>query len=101
MMLDGIDGLIRHGQDIIAIQNGTSPKRIVRLGIAWDEMSVRSLTELERANPGWGEPTLATVAGNHLLYVADAQWETYGPGGTVTGKSPPRLTPIRSLSLDD
>ena len=78
-MLDGIDGLVRHGRDLIVVQNGVRPLRIARLTLSADGLSVVRVTLLERLNPEWGEPTLATLAGDRLLYVADGQWGAVRP----------------------
>lgn len=98
-MLDGIDGLVGWHGDLIAIQNGTNPRRIVRLRLGSKGRVVRSIEVLERANPDWGEPTLATVADNRLLFVADGQWERFAARGAPVGREPPRVTPIRALGL--
>jgi hypothetical protein len=98
-MLDGIDGLVGWHGDLIAIQNGTNPRRIVRLRLGSKGRVVRSIEVLECANPDWGEPTLATVAGNRLLFVADGQWERFAARGAPVGREPPRVTPIRALVL--
>lgn len=98
-MLDGIDGLIADGEALIAIQNGVSPRRILRLELARGGTEIARVAVLERANPDWGEPTLGTLAGRHLVYVADGQWERFGAGGTVTGEAPIRPTAIRILGL--
>lgn len=98
-MLDGIDGLAAEGTDLIAIQNGVSPHRIVRLHLTTAGDAVVRVEVLERANPAWGEPTLGTIVGNALLYVADAQWERHGTGGAMTDNEPVRPTAIRILGL--
>lgn len=98
-MLDGIDGLIADGATLIAIQNGASPRRIVRLHLTPDGVTIARVEVLERANPAWGEPTLGLIVNGGLLYVADAQWERYGPGGAVVGEGPVRPTAIRILGL--
>jgi hypothetical protein len=98
-MLDGIDGLIAWRGDLIAIQNGTSPVRILRLRLARDGLSLAGVDVLERRNPEWGEPTLGTIAGDRLLYIGDGQWNRYGTGGTISGEGPTRATPIRALPL--
>jgi hypothetical protein len=97
MMLDGIDGLVGFGGDLIAIQNGVRPARIVRLRLSRDGGRVERLDVLERANPAWGEPSLGTIAGSKLLYVSDSQWERFEDGKQT---SPARPTPIRELSLE-
>lgn len=99
-MLDGIDGLVGWRGDLIATQTAYPPQRIVRLRLTRGGLRVSRLDILERAHPDWGEVTLATVAGNRLLYVADAQWDRWGPGGAPAGARAPAATPIRSLPLD-
>lgn len=98
-MLDGIDGLIADGGSLIAIQNGVSPRRIVRLHLAAGGAVVARVELLERGNPAWGEPTLGLLVDGNLLYVADAQWERHGTGGAVIGEGPVRPTAIRILGL--
>lgn len=99
MMLDGIDALVGYKSDLIAIQNGVGPIRIVRLHLSEAGDRVEKLDVLERGNPAWGEPSLGVVVGNQLLYVADPQWDRYGDGGAATSDKPARPTPIRSLRL--
>jgi sugar lactone lactonase YvrE len=98
-MLDGIDGLLRYDQWLIAIQNGTSPRRIIRITLNEDENRVDTVEVIERANPAWGEPTLATASGGRLLYIADSQWEVWGEGGVVKQSEKPRATAVRAMPL--
>lgn len=98
-MLDGVDGMVGHRGALIAIQNGISPRRIVRLRLDRAGGTVTGVDLIERANPAWGEPTLGTIAGGELVYVADGQWERYGAGGAETGAARP--TAIRAVSLRD
>jgi sugar lactone lactonase YvrE len=98
-MLDGIDGLIADGDALIAIQNGVSPRRILRLHLAPGGGEIARVAVLERANPDWGEPTLGTLMDGQLLYLADAQWERFGAGGAVIGEGPLRPATIRILGL--
>jgi sugar lactone lactonase YvrE len=99
MMLDGIDGLVRHGRDLIAVQNGIAVPRIVRLRLAPEGLAITRLDILERAHPDWGVPSLATLAGDLLLYVADPQWESYRPGGATAPGKAQHPTPIRAIAL--
>lgn len=98
-MLDGIDGLIGWRGGLLAIQNGTSPRRILHLSLSRDGRRITAARVVESGHPEWGEPTLGVVLGGSLLYVADAQWERYGPGGAVTGEGPTRPTAIRAARL--
>ncbi|QDZ07189.1 hypothetical protein FPZ24_06605 [Sphingomonas panacisoli] len=99
MMLDGIDALVGYNGDLIAIQNGVGPVRILRLHLSKTGDRVERLDVLERGNPAWGEPSLCVVVGNRLLYVADPQWDRYGDGGVAAADKPARPTPIRALRL--
>lgn len=99
MALDGIDALLRAGKSLIAVQNGASPMRIVRLAMSDDWLTVDKLTVLERANPAWTEPVGATVSGNELVYVATGQWDRFGPAGAVAEGKTPGATEIRALPL--
>lgn len=101
MMLDGIDGLWRSGRSLIAVQNGSSPMRIVRLEMSGDWLTVRRLTVLERANSAWTEPVGGAVSNGELVYVATGQWDVFGAGGAVRDGKTPRPTDIRSLRIDD
>jgi hypothetical protein len=98
-MLDGIDGLIGWRGGLLAIQNGTNPRRILHLSLSRDGNSIARVRVIESGHPEWGEPTLGVIRGGNLLYVADAQWERYGAGGAVTGEGPTRPTAIREARL--
>jgi hypothetical protein len=99
MMLDGIDGLVAYGSDLIATQTAYAPQAIIRLRLSRDGLRVRKLEMLERANPEWGEVTLATIMDSSLVYVAKAQWERFGQGGMLKGDAPLEPTAIRILRL--
>ena len=96
-MLDGIDGLYPWRGGLIAIQNGTSPVRILLLTLSADGRRVAAVRVLESGNPEWGEPTLGAVRPRDFLYVADAQWDRYGEGGALQGEDAPHATPVRLL----
>ncbi|MBO9499632.1 MAG: hypothetical protein J7496_15010 [Novosphingobium sp.] len=98
-MLDGIDGLWRRGHSLIAVQNGTSPKRILRLELADDWLSIKSVTVLESDAPGWTEPLGGTLDGDRLLYVGTGRWDRFGDGGALADGADPGTTDIRALPL--
>jgi hypothetical protein len=96
-MLDGIDGLYPWRGGLLAIQNGTSPRRILLLTLAPGGGRIAAVRVLESGNPEWGEPTLGAVRPRDFLYVADAQWERYGEGGALQGEGATHATPVRLL----
>lgn len=99
MLLDGIDGMWRRGDRIVAVQNGARPMRIVELAMAPDGKRVSDLRVLERAHSGWTEPVGGNLSGEELIYVATGQWDRFGDGGAPTGDRPPEPTAIRVLRL--
>lgn len=107
-MLEGIDGLLAGpGGSLVAIQNGTAPRRILKLYRTRDHwtgpFSSRHVLADTRAvvAPEAGEPTLGTLDGARMLFVMDGQWERYGPGGVIRDGKPLRPTPIGWMALDD
>lgn len=99
MLLDGIDGMWRRGDRIVAIQNGTRPARIVELTMARDGKRVGAIRVLERAHSAWTEPVGGSLSGNELIYVATGQWDRFGDGGARVADKPPIPTEIRALPL--
>jgi hypothetical protein len=85
----GIDGLYRVGADLVGIQNGVEPYRVVRLHLGPGGTRVAGAEVLERARPDYAEPTLGVVVGRTLYYVANSQWERFKDDGTID--SPDRL----------
>ena len=79
----GIDGLERHGNDLIAIQNGIEPPRVVRIELGADGRSIASVEILEKAHHLYREPTLGTVVDDDLFYVAASQWRSFDENGRL------------------
>jgi hypothetical protein len=88
--LVGIDGLLFSGGDLVAVQNGVNPQRLVRLG--WDGAArrVTSWELLEASRPEFEELTLADDSGGALWFVATSQWEAFGDDGTMKEGAKPR-----------
>lgn len=74
--LHGIDGLSRHGRDLIGIQNGIRPHRVVRLRLR-DDGGIDTIEVLAQALPEFEEPTLGAVVGDRFLFVANSQWNRF------------------------
>lgn len=97
----GIDGLRRHGNRLIAIQNGVAPPRIQSFELAADGRSLVAAKTLERNLPEWDEPTLGVVVDGALFYVANSHWPSF-PGDESAPTDTSKLAPtaIRRLPLD-
>ena len=92
--LRGIDGLYRHGNSFIAIQNGTRPERIV--GISSD---LQQLTVLESGWEGLGEPTHGALLDGRFYFLANTGWDAYDEHGAKRSGVPPVISALWSLPL--
>jgi hypothetical protein len=85
--LRGIDGLVRSGDRIIAIQNGTRTQRVLRLTLDADWSAVTVREALIEGAP-LSEPTTGFVEGDSLVFVSRSQWTDFGPDGRPTTATP-------------
>ncbi len=86
MSVLGIDGMALYRGDLVAVQNGVAPARIVRLALAGatpkgPATRIAALKVLDRNVPLADEPTLGVVDGDAFVYVANSQWEKYDERG--------------------
>lgn len=96
--LDGIDGLWRYRNGLIAVQNGTAPMRISSFALSADGTRIIGHRVLEQAHPEWTEPLGGSIVGDTLYYVATGQWDRYDKGALREGTAA-SPTVIRSLPL--
>ena len=73
----GIDGLYRHGNRLIAIQNGIQPHRVVAMSLSDDGTAIESTETLAMNLPQFDEPTLGTVVGDDFYFVANSHWNRF------------------------
>lgn len=99
VVLDGVDGLWMHEQELIAVQNGTSPMRISAFRLSDDGLRISSVRVLEQAHPEWTEPLGGSIRGEALIYVGTGQWDRFVAGERAADKSA-IPTQIRSLRLN-
>jgi hypothetical protein len=96
--LNGIDGLyFDHGR-LIAVQNGTTPERVIVFTLDATLAKIVSEKIVERATPTLGDPTHGVVIGHDFCYIANSGWDVIDdhgnlkPGATQT---PPRIMRAR------
>ena len=98
--LGGIDGLSLVGlRELIAVQNGITPNRVVRIRLTETANGVAAVDVLDLAHPEHDQPTLGEVVGDDFLYVANSLWGAWDrEGHLVEGR---KLTPpvILRISL--
>ena len=81
--LYGIDGLYRHGDELIAIQNGIRPHRVMALELSADGLSVTAGRVLAMNLPEFDEPTLGTVLDGDFYFVANSHWNRFDRDGNL------------------
>lgn len=74
--LFAVDDLRRLGSDLIAVQNGFSPHRVVRLSLdrAGD---VSAVTVLEANHPALTDAGTGCLAGDEFVFIGHAGWELF------------------------
>jgi len=77
LALGGIDGLVWRQGSLLAVQNGMQPSRVMRLALAPDGRSFIGAQPLAAGQPGFGVPTLATLAGDRLYFIGNSQKHRY------------------------
>ena len=83
LSLFGIDGLYRYGDELIAIQNGIRPNRVIALTPAPDGTSIVTSRILARNLVEFDEPTLGTIVGDDFLFVANSHWNRFDRDGNL------------------
>jgi hypothetical protein len=80
----GIDGLYADGKDLIGVQNGIVPNRVVRIRLSADSRSVTALETIEVNHPLFDEPTLGVVVKKQFYGIANSQWGMIDKNGHIT-----------------
>jgi sugar lactone lactonase YvrE len=91
-ILNGIDGLVCAQGSLVGIQNGVRPHKVLRLRLSPKRDRIEQVDLLERANPHFDEPTLATLVNGDVYYVANSQYGKVNADGTLKpGLKPPAI----------
>jgi len=92
LALGGISGLYWFNGTLVAIQNDMSPKRVMRLRLGGDGRSITQAQPLDAAQAAFGLPTVGTVSGDDLYFIANSQKGLYSDLGVLTDAS--KLEPV-------
>ncbi|MEZ5895839.1 MAG: hypothetical protein R3C40_01045 [Parvularculaceae bacterium] len=95
--LGGIDGLYLYKGDLIGIQNGATPQRIVKIDLSRKGKTAKSVRVLQRALPEWTEPTHGVVAGDEFFYIATSNWPAYDVDGAPVTDA--EMAPLRIMRV--
>lgn len=95
--LGGIDGLYLYDGGLIGIQNGTTPQRIVYIGLDDEASEVATFITMQQALEEWNEPTHGAVVGDEFRYIATSNWPSYDQDWNV--REDAELQPLRIMLL--
>lgn len=94
LALTGIDGMYRVGRDLIVVQNGLEPNRIMRLGLDPSMRRVVRATTIARGAVAASSLTHATVSRGWLYFLARSGWERAADDGTMTAAASAADAPV-------
>ena len=87
IVVSGIDGLYVFGNSFLAVQNGTTPPRIMRFSL-----DLRKQEVLEASTQGLGEPTHGVVVDGTFYFLVNVGWNEFD----AKGMKNPGSGPVRS-----
>ena len=79
--LRGLDGLKRHGRDLIATQNGTKTQRVLRVRLSSDQRSIETVEVLASGPDLLEDVSLGDVAADRFVFVARSGWAHFKDDG--------------------
>lgn len=79
----GIDGLYVAGNNLVAIQNGTSPTRVVAISMNAAASEIVEEQIIERATTTLGDPTHGVIVDGVFYYIANSGWDALDANGSV------------------
>lgn len=92
LVLGGIDALYWYDGNLVAIEGGMVPSRVMRLKLAADGRSIASAMPLDVAQPVFADLGRGTVAGDNLYFIANRQNALYDDNGVLTDAA--KLEPV-------
>ena len=79
--LGGIDGLYAYKNQIIALQNGTSPTRVLRVLLGAN--GIEQVQPLEANKTAMSVPSFGAIKGNQIYFIANSQRDLYDVNGKI------------------
>lgn len=94
--LGGVDGLYIWENYLIAIQNGVTPERVLRLELDDSGRRVVNVATIAKALPEFDVPTFGTVADDELLFFASSHWNLVDNAGRPINSPLPAIPVLRA-----
>lgn len=100
LALGGIDGVLWWRNQLVVVQSGMNPKRVMRLKLAPDGRSIVAVQPLEANKAPLVHPTFATRDGDRLIFIANSQKAMYDRFGLPRDASKLQGTVLYELDLN-
>ncbi len=97
--LEGIDGMVRDGSILYAVQNGTRPERVVRLQLNAKGDEVTAWTLYEQGGAGLGDPTHGVIVDGGFVFVSNSGWDRLGKDEKLKDALSARPAQLRRVPL--
>jgi sugar lactone lactonase YvrE len=81
--LNGIDGLYRAANRLIAVQNGTNPGRVAMFSLDASGRSIAAEAIIERSTQTLGDPTHGVIVDDTFYYIANSGWDVLDANGKI------------------
>lgn len=81
--LNGIDGMYLNRRTLIAVQNGSSPERVVAFTLNRELTGITSEDVFERSTATLGDPTHGVVDNGNFYYIANSGWDVIDEHGNL------------------
>ena len=96
----GIDGLYWHEGDLLGVQNGTNPGRVIRVALTDKGSRITGITVLQsHHHPDFDEPTTGAIANGALYVIGNSYVGHYQPDGTIRNAGELKATAIIAVPL--
>ncbi len=92
----GIDGLYWWEDHLVAIQNGISPQRVVRLQLGPDGLGVTGVAPVVAGLEAFDTPTFGTMVGDDLVFFAVSHWGHVDSSGMPLANELPEVPVFRT-----
>jgi sugar lactone lactonase YvrE len=99
--LNGIDGLYFDHGTLIAVQNGTSPERVVAFDLDPSLTRITSETIIERCTDTLGDPTHGVMIDDDFYYIANSGWDVIDDRGNMRPEAKPSKPRVMRARVRD
>lgn len=93
----GLDGLVWHKGQLVAVQNGLATPRVVAIALDHEARRVRDVVTIWRDTSVLVSPTTLASDGEALWLFTNTQWDDYAPDGSRVLSRPLRAARVARL----